>query len=384
MVSSTPTNCIMSENPKNIPVRKLQVAIPGKSYPVIIGSDVRSLFSNYFKQSGSGRAFWITDRNVADAWGASLGKLCGNSGEELTILPPGEDQKNLTTVENLCRILVKMGVERGDTLIACGGGVVGDIVGFTAACYMRGISFVQLPTTLLAMVDASVGGKTGVDLAEGKNLVGAFHQPRFVLIDVDFLETLDPREILSGYAEVVKTALIGDAALFQDLKSGLQERFFDGSKEALIQVIEACVKYKAEVVAEDEREGDLRRVLNFGHTIGHALEVLGDYRLLKHGEAVFWGMFAALELSKSQGLLKLSEALEIEEFLASSFAKIPPIDFNPNDIRDLITHDKKVRNGNPNFILLKGIGQPVIIDQVDEKEIRESLDSLKNKMKSLR
>ena len=268
--------------------RTVKVALPERSYRVIIGSEVRRKFPEIFKREGKGRAFWVTDRNVADAWGAEIEALCEDSPSWIIILPPGEDQKTLSTVENLCRKFVSLGVERGDTLVACGGGVIGDIVGFTAASYLRGISYVQIPTTLLAMVDSSVGGKTGVDLPEGKNLVGAFHQPLFVLVDVDFLQTLPLREFRSGFAEVIKTAVIGDEELFAELKSNTK-RCFNKDAECLVRVVEACVAFKAEVVVGDEKEGDLRRILNFGHTIGHALEALGNYRSLKHGEAVFWG-----------------------------------------------------------------------------------------------
>jgi 3-dehydroquinate synthase len=362
--------------------RTVTLDLAERSYSILVGSEARHRFANLFQEHGRGRAFWVTDRNVAEAWGSQLGKLCGQSGDELTILPPGEDQKKLSTVDGLSSILVNMGVERGDTLVACGGGVVGDIVGFTAACYQRGISFVQMPTTLLAMVDASVGGKTGVDLPEGKNLVGAFHQPLFVVADVDFLETLNPREFRSGYAEVIKTALIGDVGLFDELKGDLQARVFDLEKGALIHIIEACVKYKASVVSQDERESDNRRVLNFGHTVGHALEALGEYSRLKHGEAIYWGVTAAVDLSVSMGLLHKDIAGEIHSVLEPHLAQIPALDFNDDGIFEYFSRDKKVSRGKPNFVLLEGIGQPVITDRVDSKQLEAVLYRLRERMKS--
>lgn len=363
-------------------LRTINVDLADRSYPVIIGSNARQRFARLFQEHGKGRAYWVTDRNVAEAWDSQLGKLCGKSGDELTILPPGEDQKNLTTIENLCRILVEMGVERGDTLVACGGGVVGDIVGFAAACYLRGISFVQMPTTLLAMVDASVGGKTGVDLPEGKNLVGAFHQPLFVLADVDFLDTLEPREFRAGFAEVIKTALIGDAGLFNDLKGDAHERCFDLDASALIPVIEACVTFKAEVVSKDEREGDQRRILNLGHTIGHALEVLGDYIHLKHGEAIFWGMCAAVDLSVSLNYLPEEKAREIFDVLEPHLWQIPDLHFDDEDVFEYFARDKKVSKGKSHFVLLKDIGESLITDNVTDKQIKTALQRLRERMES--
>ncbi len=358
----------------------VKVDSPSKPYPVLIGSGVRNRFSEQFKKYGRGRAFWVTDKNVADAWGDDLGGLCSKSAIDIIILPPGEYQKRLTTVERICQILLNMGAERGDTLIACGGGVVGDIVGFTAACYQRGVAFVQIPTTLLAMVDASVGGKTGVDLPEGKNLVGAFHQPQFVLIDTDFLSTLDEREFLSGYAEVVKTALVGDADLYEELTGFTTDNISRIDSGALCRIIERCVRFKGDVVVKDERESDLRRILNFGHTIGHALETAGEYTILKHGEAVFWGMSAAVDLSFATGRLSAGEADAIQEYLAGYLQKIPALKFRVDDLQALILSDKKVKDGKPNFVLLETVGKPVITNQIDSELLDQVLNQLKSRM----
>ncbi len=284
-------------------------------------------------------------------------------------------------VEDLCCKLTAAGAERGDTLIACGGGVIGDLVGFTAACYLRGIAFAQVPTTLLAMVDSSVGGKTGVDLPEGKNLVGAFHQPRFVLADLDFLRTLPRRELVSGLAEVVKTALIGDPPLFRLIERHLDQLTALNSA-LMVKAIKGCVSFKAAVVANDERESDLRRTLNFGHTIGHALEALGDYDRLRHGEAVFWGMIAAVELSAELSLLNRDTADRILALLNRITPELPAIDFQPAQALNIISRDKKVRRGSVHFILLGGIGQPIICDSVDSKRLKAVLERLQRLMKN--
>ena len=358
----------------------VEVALADNPYPVVIGSGVRRRFSEFYKRYGKGRAFWLSDRHVADAWGEDLGGLCTKSSTDMIILPPGEEQKQLITIQRICQLLLEMGAERADTLVACGGGVVGDIGGFTAAVYLRGIDYVQIPTTLLAMVDASVGGKTAVDLPEGKNLIGAFHQPRFVLADVDFLETLDERQFRAGYAEVVKTALIGDVDLYNALKGSLQERFRAKEPEAMAQVVEACVRFKADVVAKDEKESDLRRILNFGHTFAHALEAYGSYTELLHGEAVFWGISAAVDLSVATGHMLPDRAIEIREYLQPLLKDLPTIRFKPGDLVDYFYRDKKVRSGVPHFILLEDIGKPVITDAINTEQIKEALAGIQDKM----
>lgn len=357
----------------------IDVEMPSCSYPIVIGSGVRSRFDDLFRKHASGRPFWVTDENVAQIWGGDLEALRRSSPADWIVLPPGEARKNLATIEMLCRRLAGTGVERSDTLIACGGGVVGDIAGFAAACYLRGIAFVQIPTTLLAMVDASVGGKTGVDLPEGKNLVGAFHQPRFVLADLDFLTTLPEREILSGMGEVVKTAVIGDRELFADLKAAIKQ----GSElnRYDLKIIERCIIFKMRIVQSDEIEKDVRRILNFGHTVGHALEALGGYDRLKHGEALFWGMTAAVDLSRRTGLLASDTAEEIENLLYSFRRRVPRMDFHPAEVLDFIHRDKKVRSGVVQIILIEDIAQPIIFDRITPEQLLATLHHLRTLMK---
>jgi 3-dehydroquinate synthase len=360
----------------------VQVALGDRTYPVLIGSGVRRAFTGLFKRLGSGRAFWITDRHVARLWGGDLLEHWKASPAKPIILPAGEEQKRLSVVERLCGKLIAAKVERGDTLVACGGGVIGDLVGFTAACYLRGIAFVQIPTTLLAMVDASVGGKTGVDLTQGKNLVGAFHQPRFVLADPDFLGTLPRREIFSGLAEVVKTALIGNRELFYTLESHSDTKsYFSKSWQPWDELVQACVRFKASVVARDERENDRRRILNFGHTIGHALEALGGFQKLRHGEAVFWGMSAALELSEEVGLLNSATASRIQKFMQPFLGAVPKFDFSPTLAMRLIAADKKVRGGRPQFVLLQDIAKPRLMGDISRIQLFGALSRLRRRMR---
>ncbi len=358
----------------------ITVSLPPLPYPILIGGGTRRRFAEFFNLHARGRAFWITDRNVADAWGEDLGGLCSRSASDIIIMPPGEERKTFATVERICQILVEMGAERGDTLVACGGGVVGDIVGFAAAIYKRGVAFVQVPTTLLAMVDASIGGKTGVDLPQGKNLLGVFHQPRFVLTDTDFLTTLDDREFKAGYAEVLKTVLISDADLFTRLDGEVQRRFFAKEPDTLVEIIAACAAFKAKIVEEDEKEEGLRRILNFGHTVGHALEVLGEYARLKHGEALFWGISAAVDLSEITGLMRPAEAHRIQQALVPFLHNLPRLSFRDQDILPLIGRDKKVAGGTPHFILLETVGKPVVTKQVTDDQVLKMLDRLRRRM----
>jgi 3-dehydroquinate synthase len=361
----------------------IQVELGDRTYPVILGSGIRTHFAEYFSQYGCGRPFWVTDRNVDKAWGHYLFDIRKSPPKSHVVLPAGEDQKKLTTVEALCRQWIHAEVDRGDCAIALGGGVVGDLVGFAAACYQRGIPFVQVPTTLLAMVDASVGGKTGVDLPEGKNLVGAFHQPRFVLIDTDFLQTLPERRIRDGYAEIFKTALIGDPALFRFLNNSGQAAILEGRKEALLSAISACIRFKAKIVAEDEREGDRRRILNFGHTFGHALELLGKFEILTHGEALLWGLYAALSLSLKKQLLSPGLFDDILSLLEPLLEQVPPIPFQPEEVHAMMKRDKKVHAGQIHFVLLKTLGEPVITSDISREDIFQVLVELKDKMSRL-
>lgn len=341
-----------------------------RSYPIYIGVGLlESLGEFYLRHRLGPRAALISDEQVGELYAPKVKVILeANSIQtELLMIPPGEEHKSLATASRLFDGLIAGRFDRHATLIALGGGVVGDIAGFVAATYLRGLPWVQVPTTLLAQVDSSVGGKTGVNHPLGKNLIGAFYQPRFVLIDPETLKTLLPREFHAGLGEVVKHALIQDGELFAILERELG-RLVAKDQKLLEETVAACCWIKANIVSQDEREAGLRQVLNFGHTIGHALEAATDYRVLRHGEAVIWGMLAAAWLSQSRDLLPQSEYERIKGLLFRlPRAELPPL--KPQDVLKRVYHDKKVLGGRVNFVLLARIGQPLISDDVTDKEI---------------
>jgi 3-dehydroquinate synthase len=307
-----------------------------------------------------GTAVLLTDSDVGPLHASAVTdalELAGWTIADVVTVPAGEASKNLSVYEGVVRGLAAAGLPRDGTLFALGGGVIGDLGGFVASSYMRGIAFVQLPTSLLAMVDSSVGGKVGLDLPEGKNLVGAFLQPRLVAANLDWLETLPPREVSHGLAEVLKMGLLAGGDFFEDLDGLKAAR--TGDKEALQALILHSVRYKAAVVAEDERERSLRAVLNYGHTIGHGLEAAAAYDL-PHGEAVAAGMLAAARLSREKfgaGMLELHEDLLRAAGLP---LKVPAVDVE--SVLEAMGRDKKRRNsdraGEYRFVLLRDVGQP--------------------------
>lgn len=291
------------------------------------------------------------------------------------LLPDGERFKSLRTWQRLLDGMVAAGLGRDAVVVALGGGVVGDLAGFAAASYMRGVDFVQFPTTLLAMVDSSVGGKVGVNHPAAKNLVGAFHQPLAVLADTALLETLPAREAQSGLYEVLKGGLIGDRALFESVRRH-GGRLEDWPSEALDQAVAAAVALKARVVSKDEREGGLRRVLNLGHTLGHAFEAATAYRRFTHGEAVGWGLLGAARLAQGRGLLDESTAATIAHAVERLGARPTVADVAPRDVLAALAHDKKARAGRVPFVLPCAIGRVEIVEDVSRAELRRVLRGL--------
>ncbi|HVY99821.1 MAG TPA: 3-dehydroquinate synthase [Dongiaceae bacterium] len=347
-------------------IDRLSVDLAARSYEILIGrgliADAGRHIAPVLKQR---RAVVVTDENVArhhlEALERSL--QAADIAFESIVLPPGEETKSFAGLEDLVNRILDSGIERSTTLVALGGGVIGDLTGFAAAIALRGIDFVQIPTTLLAQVDSSVGGKTGIDTPQGKNLVGAFHQPRLVLADTATLDTLPRRELLAGYAEVVKYGLINDPAFFAWLESHAAD-LIDGD-DALRRhaILESC-KAKAAIVAADEREqGGRRALLNLGHTFAHALEAECGYSSeLLHGEAVAIGMVLAFDLSASLGLAPLEDAARVQRHLASIGLPTSPtwIDGREWSAETLIRHmgkDKKVKDGRIAFVLARGIGR---------------------------
>ncbi len=354
---------------------EVEVRLGDRSYSILIGPGVLSEAHRHIERTfGKRPLFIVADDNCYDLLGMDLQSMLKDDGfsVEAIIFPHGEQSKNLATVEEISRELVRKGADRHSVLLAVGGGVTGDIGGFVASIYMRGIPFVQIPTTLLAQVDSSVGGKTGVDLPEGKNLVGTFYQPGLVLTDIGVLATLPRKELINGLSEVVKYGAIWDEEFFAFL-----ERHYKGCLELDPDIIGYIVKrsceIKAEVVSRDEREGGLRRILNFGHTIGHAIEAVSEFSI-SHGQAVAMGMVAAGKLSSMKGLLDSKSVARLKALLeALELPTVIPNDLDEQRIIELIRHDKKARSGKVHFVLLKALGETVITSNVTDQEVLEAV-----------
>lgn len=350
----------------------LPVALGDRSYNIHIGPSVLAEAGNIVAPFCSrGRAFVVTDETVAATHMAALESSMSGEGINVVpiILPAGESTKSFDHLSDVLNTLLDHKLERSDLLIAFGGGVIGDLTGFAAAIALRGIPFVQIPTTLLAQVDSSVGGKTAINVPAGKNLVGAFYQPKAVLADTSVLNTLSVRELRAGYAEVVKYGAIDDVAFFEWLEANGQ-RVLDGDLDIRMKAVAASCEAKARIVAEDERESGKRALLNFGHTFGHALESAAGYggRLL-HGEAVSIGMVMAFDLSAQMGLCSRQEAARFQNHLEALGMPTRPssvtgMTWQADDLIQRMGSDKKVKDGKLTFILARGIGQAFVTQDV--------------------
>ena len=318
----------------------------------------------------------ITQALLAEQYGQKLTGALSKSGfnAALLLLPAGEEAKALVQVEDLYRQLLDLNCDKDTLLLALGGGTVGDVTGFVAATFLRGIAYLQVPTTLLAMVDSAIGGKTGVNLPQGKNLIGAIHQPIAVAIDPVFLDSLPKREAISGLAEILKYGAIRDREFWFYLSANL-DVILAFNQEPLLEAIRKSCAIKAGIVVRDEHEQDLRRILNFGHTVGHALENLSGYGQLTHGEAVALGMLCAGEISHRRGFINDDDWLSL-----STTLRRLPLPALPNitgaKVLEVIRRDKKVRSGRLHFILLEGLGKASIVDDVTDEEIIQSLEVL--------
>lgn len=352
---------------------EIQVGLGDRAYPIIIEQDILAQIGGYLQKLNIAKKYFIVaDSHVADIYGRTLKDSLAEAGlpAKLVTFARGEESKHLGTIADLSSKLAQLGTDRKDALIALGGGVTGDITGFLAASYMRGIPFIQVPTTLLAQVDSSVGGKTGVDIPEGKNLVGAFYQPQAVYIDTAVLKTLPAAELLNGLAEIIKYSIIWDADFFEFLTEG-RTRILALEPEILKEVIARCCSIKAKVVEADEREADLRRILNYGHTIGHAIEAASNYTMA-HGAAVAIGMVMAGRLAVHKELLNSDEAGRIHKLITDyGMQDEIPVGMDRNRIKKYLKTDKKAVSGRPFFVLPTTIGKVVITDDVDEKLIDE-------------
>jgi len=349
----------------------IDVGLGKRSYPIMVGAGLlREVGRDLRQRAVAKRYVVIADDRVAALYGKTLiDSLTGNGIScDLLTFPRGEASKNMVTIARLASSLAQLGVDRKDCLVALGGGVTGDITGFVAAIYMRGIPFVQVPTTLLAQVDSSVGGKTGVDIPEGKNLVGVFYQPRAVYIDSRVLTSLPADELLNGLAEVVKYGVIYDRDFF-DFLGANREQILQVDPQVIEEVVVRCCQIKAAVVAADEKEADLRRILNYGHTLGHAVEAASDFAIA-HGMAVAMGMVAASKLAVAKGLLAVSEAGRISQVIAGFGLPVAiPRELDHNLMKSFLKTDKKAVAGRPFFVLPTRIGQVTITDDVAEELI---------------
>ncbi len=355
--------------------------LTGRGYHIYIGPGLVGRLGAYLKGLPlSAKALLVTNPKVRVLYGALAEKslLCAGFQVVTAEVPDGEEAKSLSSAEKLYDLAYTGGLDRKSPVIALGGGVVGDLAGFVAATYMRGVPFVQVPTTLLAQVDSSVGGKVAVNHPRGKNIIGAFYQPRLVVADTDTLATLDPHELRSGLAEVIKYGVIADAGFFAWLESNL-ENLLALEPEALVHAVATSCRIKARVVEEDETEQGRRAILNFGHTVGHALEALSGYRVFRHGEAVAIGMVAEARLAEAMGIFPEEDAARLELLVkrAGLPAGVPPaLSAAPTTARtgeflELLQRDKKARAGRYAFALPVKIGRAEVFRDVSEEKIRQ-------------
>ncbi len=360
-------------------MRQVTVNTPSGHYAVIIGYGairrVGAIVSGLVETTG---VYILSSPRVWRHWGATLeASFRKFGGSKKLLFDDGETTKRLATVEKLCRALTRAGADRGAVIVALGGGVVGDVAGFTAAVYMRGVRVVQVPTTLVAQVDAAIGGKTGVNLPEGKNLVGAFHQPRLVVCDPDTLRTLPQRQFRSGLYEVIKYGVVLDRPLFEFLERHL-DKILEQRPTPLRWMLGCSVRSKADIVSRDEREtSGERRILNFGHTIGHALESVTGYRRFLHGEAVAWGMLAASEIAVERNILSREDRSRIAHLIlrVGPLPALPKID--SRKLRAALRADKKSRGGQLHFVLPKRIGEVEVREDVPERLLPDVLRRLR-------
>jgi 3-dehydroquinate synthase len=357
----------------------VRVNLASQPYDICVGQGILSRLDALVESLQLGRRVGVVTHPAlceTHRYAASIVGSLSRVGHEVIVatVPPGEESKSLAQAERLWRELARGGLDRASTIIALGGGVVGDLAGFVAATLFRGIRFVTAPTTLLAQVDSSVGGKTGLNLPEGKNLVGAFHQPSLVVADVLTLKTLAEREFRSGLAEVVKHAMIADVALFEVLEREA-ERVLRRDADVLEAIIAKNCAIKARVVEQDEREAGLRAVLNFGHTVGHAIEAALGYGVVTHGEAVAYGMLAAAALSVRRGLCAGADAQRLEALLRR-FDLIPATRLSPKLLETYILRDKKMRDGVLQFVLTLGVGSVTLAPISDRTDLWEALHGL--------
>ena len=377
MIQSQPSTTASADE------RRLSVALERDPYDVVISAGGIDYLGNELRRLGireHTKILVVSNVDVATPYGSRCLTSLEQAGFQAILLtiPAGEEQKTLTTFSTILDAAKDEGLERQSLMLALGGGIVGDMTGFAAACWLRGIGVIQVPTTLLAMVDAAIGGKTGVNHPGGKNLIGAFHQPRLVMIDPDTLQTLPEREFRAGLAEVIKYGVIGDSELFELLERSVS---FDNplsiSTELLATMLERSAQAKALVVAADEKEGGQRAILNYGHTFGHVVETLTGYGTWLHGEAVAIGMVAVAALAVQRGVMAQTDAERQTRLIQSAGLPSQWPDLDPDCVLKTLQGDKKVRDGRLRFVLPSSIGVVSIVDDVSHEEIRACLAALR-------
>jgi len=356
-------------------MKTLNVSLGDRSYPIYIGQNLLQQKDLLQKHITSKRVMIVSNETVAPLYLKHVEEMLKDIEYNSVILPDGEQYKNLEVLNRIFDELLEYNFDRSTTLIALGGGVVGDMTGFAAACYQRGVNFIQIPTTLLAQVDSSVGGKTGVNHSLGKNMIGAFHQPRCVIADTNTLNTLEDKQLSAGIAEVIKYGLLGDAAFIDWLENNMN-KLLKRDPEALSYAIERSCQNKANIVAADEKESGKRALLNLGHTFGHAIETATGYGAWLHGEAVGVGMILAADMSMRLGWIDEKDKDRIYRLI--KIAKLPttlPRNMKKEDFLRLMLRDKKTIDGKIRLVLLKSLGNAIISDEYDNNTLHETLNA---------
>lgn len=356
---------------------KVTVELGADSYDIFIGEIILDGVGKFIAESDfTNNVLIVTDDNVKEhLYHLTEPLTAQNINFNVEVIPAGETSKNLRVAEKIYTRAIELGLDRKSPIIAFGGGVVGDLAGFVAATYMRGVPLIQVPTTLLSQVDSSVGGKTAVNHELGKNLIGAFYQPKAVFIDLDSLRTLPDRELKCGLGEVVKYGIISDAKFFKYLEDNAQ-KIWNRDIEVLTEIIKRSCEIKAEVVSKDEKEFGLRRILNFGHTIAHAVEFVTDYQKYRHGEAVSIGMLGAALISWGLGRINFNDVVRLKNLLDNLelVSNCPGCDVE--EMYEVTFRDKKTIGGKINWVLMNGFGKVEINDAVSEDEVKKSLKIL--------
>ena len=352
----------------------IRVELGDHSYPIYIGRGLLAQHKLLAVHIAGRRVLIVTNETVAPLYLAQLKSALAEFDVDHLALPDGEQHKTLDTLNLIYNALLENGHNRRTTIIALGGGVVGDTAGFAAATYQRGVALIQMPTTLLSQVDSSVGGKTAVNHALGKNMIGAFHQPQAVVIDTESLQTLPPRELSAGLAEVIKHGALADAAYFHWLEAVMDDLLALNTK-ALSEAVRRSCEIKARVVAEDEKETGMRALLNFGHTFGHAIEAGMGYGQWLHGEAVGAGMVMAADLSVRLGMMEVSDGMRLKALISRAGLPVSPPEHLANAFMGLMSRDKKAMDKGICFVLLHGLGKAALVDAVDEKMLKATLDA---------